>query len=90
MCSNKLDKEIRQLIDVIESDVSECKYELSQAKIRFDEYIKNYINNKKGYTDYQTEVVKLRPIFDWIIFDSGSCFKETLSVLFRLKSEYKL
>lgn len=82
-----MDVDIRALIEEIVNDAEKCKAKMSEVKERFTKHIENSIDEIKINFHYEAtkEVVKLRVILDWVIFESGDCFKITRAELERYK-----
>jgi tRNA(Glu) U13 pseudouridine synthase TruD len=77
--------DVRTLIEEIENDAEQCKAQMSQVKERFTRHIKKSIDEINFPYEAAKEVVKLRIILDWVIFESGYCFRITRAELARYK-----
>jgi hypothetical protein len=80
-----MNADVGTLIEEIGNDAEQCKAQMSLVKERFTKHVKKSIDEINFPYEAAKEVVKLRIILDWVIFESGDCFRITRAELARYK-----
>ena len=81
-----MNADIRTLVEEIGNDAAQCKEMMTQVKKRYNKHIKRSIDEINFPYEAGKEAIKLRTIIDWVIFESGDCFKITRAELARYKA----
>jgi hypothetical protein len=81
-----MNADIRTIIEELGNDAEQCEALISQVKERYTKHIKKTIDEINFPYEAAKEVVKLRTILDWVIFESGECFRLTRAELVRYKA----